>query len=75
MGTFPIRSTQYTEKKKNKKKTEPSLTCGAASNIVKSRCKCSSNSNIAATLPHLQIHRGHIPIFGVNMSYDFYFNS
>lgn len=30
------------------------LTCGAASNIVKSLCKCSSNSRIAATLPHLK---------------------
>lgn len=32
------------------------LTWGAASNIVNSLFKCSSNSNIAATLPHLQGH-------------------
>ena len=40
---------------KRRKTSERELqTCGAASNIVNSLCKCSSNSSIAATLPHLQ---------------------
>ena len=31
------------------------LTCGAASNIVKSFLRCSSSSSIAATFPHLKV--------------------
>ena len=40
------------------------FTGGAASNIVKSFLKCSSNSSIAATFPHLKAKLRHYTIYG-----------